>query len=103
MTPNGEHRVLQDLLAESPLANNEEDLAQHNFAVTPVQLSQRAIVAGRHQPKELGVVPLPVWRVATHRADRQVCAHARYKPLGRTSHDQLSSKKRCQGSPPTNR
>jgi hypothetical protein len=36
--PHGEHRVLQDFLAEGPLADDKEDLGQHDPAVALVEL-----------------------------------------------------------------
>ena len=72
MTPDGEHRVLQDLLAEGSIADHEEDLAQQDLAVSPVELGQGTLVANRYLPEELDILPFPVGRDSTRGGDRLV-------------------------------
>jgi hypothetical protein len=39
IAPDRDHRVLQDLLAYASIADDEEDLAEKNATVTPIEIS----------------------------------------------------------------
>jgi hypothetical protein len=97
LTPYGEHRVLQDLLAEGSVTDDEEDLAQHDLTVPPVQLGQGTLVAGRDLPEESFIVPFSVGSDSTHGGGCLVRT-VHQQPPGSTLHNQVSSNKRRRGS-----
>jgi hypothetical protein len=54
--PDGEHRVLQDLLGEHALTGDQQHLGEHNPAVLAVERGHRVLVAPTDPAQQLNVV-----------------------------------------------
>jgi hypothetical protein len=91
LTPDGEHRVLEDLLTEDSIIYDEDDLTQYHSTVPPVQLRQGVIVASCHAPEELDVLAVRVGCYYSINPIDRLTETVHQKASRSISHKQVSS------------